>query len=902
MSNGLEGKTLSDFIKNQETQLKEYLEQNDLQINKLGVIGFFINLLGNTTFDVKQYYDKLFQESFLSTSREDYNILMHASKYGFNPSYASPSVASGNFIFDFTKMPRPASDVEKREVIFYDIKFNVDGYVFTSDTQYKFVREKDNYYCVVTNLEEGYSEYVSSSGPLIEAPFFSVKQVSKQRETLKIQNYEYGNFYPYEIELDDGYFSDIIVKVRDPEETGSYDDPEKWPQYKLVHRKHAGYSEKVAFLKRLGARRVLIEFGSGNIGTYVPNTNALIKLYKTQGSKGNVQVETETSFEKTTKVTATDYKINEDTGEETSVNSFSASSVLKMGKIEFFYSEGGEDLLVGEDLRDKALEYAQSRDNLLSEKDFYNIGKKHYDDFKFTFKKFQILENTFYLHKCFRDQYYFPIKSTSLTIPVIDKSTVPSLSGSVYSEDEGLKSGEWEFYIVATDGFNDTEKSDTVTLTVDDTDNAVNLSWDIVENANSYFIYGKHEDDDNYRRWKVIGSEEDNLKEDDGGGGTYILDVSNRESKISFNPVFAVNDKEFISPFVYKFNEFMNWYDGYILKDNLIININDIYSEDQKNIDLPVFFFNVWYHYGKSITSVDLKSTSDISEYDFYLSIEEEGINDESLDEIDENTYRYEFSDSDHGIFWDKISLKLEVFSSSGSFVIKLKTKQFYQIIDIKDQLKIINHTLDSSEKIIGIPVIDRDKYREDSEYYLDKIDNYLDDVSFSENRLITDNINFSFLNTYKISSKFLKHITTQKYDSFDIVLPLKLSVEMYVSRENIRKNNINIEDEREKIEEELIDLLQEKYTGTEITFYNTHIVDFIHDNDFVKYVKVKLKDSEDTTIDDGLEIREINDIINSINDDGSLSSVEKKETILEYTPPYFYWDFDNIEIEVIFE
>ncbi|MFW6247166.1 MAG: hypothetical protein ACOC22_03290, partial [bacterium] len=77
MSNGLEGKTLSDFIKNQETQLKEYLEQNDLQINKLGVIGFFINLLGNTTFDVKQYYDKLFQESFLSTSREDYNILMH---------------------------------------------------------------------------------------------------------------------------------------------------------------------------------------------------------------------------------------------------------------------------------------------------------------------------------------------------------------------------------------------------------------------------------------------------------------------------------------------------------------------------------------------------------------------------------------------------------------------------------------------------------------------------------------------------------------------------------------------------------------------------------------------------------------------------------------------------------
>jgi len=65
-------KTPQDFIDEETENIKTYLaDHNDVQVNKLGIIGFMMNLLGNIRYDSTQYYQKLFIESNASTARDE---------------------------------------------------------------------------------------------------------------------------------------------------------------------------------------------------------------------------------------------------------------------------------------------------------------------------------------------------------------------------------------------------------------------------------------------------------------------------------------------------------------------------------------------------------------------------------------------------------------------------------------------------------------------------------------------------------------------------------------------------------------------------------------------------------------------------------------------------------------
>lgn len=59
---------LSEFYMN---ALKSELSIYDLQANKVGFLGFLVNMLSNITYDSKIYKDMLFKESFPATAQQD---------------------------------------------------------------------------------------------------------------------------------------------------------------------------------------------------------------------------------------------------------------------------------------------------------------------------------------------------------------------------------------------------------------------------------------------------------------------------------------------------------------------------------------------------------------------------------------------------------------------------------------------------------------------------------------------------------------------------------------------------------------------------------------------------------------------------------------------------------------
>lgn len=63
--------TPEEFAEFYMTALKDELGVYDLQANKVGFLGFLVNILGNVTYDSKVYKDFLFKEAFPATAQQD---------------------------------------------------------------------------------------------------------------------------------------------------------------------------------------------------------------------------------------------------------------------------------------------------------------------------------------------------------------------------------------------------------------------------------------------------------------------------------------------------------------------------------------------------------------------------------------------------------------------------------------------------------------------------------------------------------------------------------------------------------------------------------------------------------------------------------------------------------------
>ena len=123
--------------------------------------------------------------------------------------------------------------------------------------------------------------------------------------------------------------------------------------------------------------------------------------------------------------------------------------------------------------------------------------------------------------------------------------------------------------------------------------------------------------------------------------------------------------------------------------------------------------------------------------------------------------------------------------------------------------------------------------------------------------------------------------------------LPIKISIQIFASQAYINLHNVNTVDAKKELIKTLAQTLFDKYTGTQVSFYRTQIIDLIHNLSWVKSCIVQIFDNKN------LEIPEGNfEIIPQLE---AISQLDKFGAII-YCPIYFLWDLENISVDITYE
>jgi hypothetical protein len=896
--------TPEDFVNYYYEKLKADLGVYDLQISKVGFIGFFLNLLGYTHFDLKQYYDSLFKEAFVGTSQTEESQYLHAAIYGYIPTFATAAVATGTIEFDMVNwLPRRQDGVIRREVIVgynsstgtyvpLSSTFTVSNIQFSIDTVYKFVEVEANgsyYYYTDITTSGGAKINTPSSSATISVPLYSTSQYNSKKIEFELKPYNYGSFQTYYFGIDAGYYlSALEVFVTEVDSTIE-------EQYAVKYTKYLEKgNDKSVFLRKITSTNYVIEFGSGIRGKWISGAKIRIVVNTSQGAAGNLIDKTSFKVQVTGTVLAFDYVSVG--GQLTSADSNPV--IMQQPIVNFDYSESGLDPLSGEDLRDAIVNYIQTRDNLVSQQDFYNIAADYLDDFKFLFKKFNVFDNIFHLCRSFRDRNQTIFYTTTHSVQVMNLAftTLPTytITAGATAAGGSLTTNTYYYFVVAIDIWGQTNPTAIKSIYVDNGagKNAVTITWDYVPYATLYRVYGREANYQNLQYWEVTpGSIETTYNYvDDGTTGTPTSNIplEYELQELYYRPTFTINSRSFISPFAYKGNTRMNYYDGYIIKDLARIEFSEITPLTATlgtGFDIPMSYLNLEYDESTSRTIVRLKSYQTISNLAFTVSIYCEGLNiaDKRMAcfPLSDNYFEYYYSNADtFGMFEGEIQIEVkggisdsiisgeietyeieedvsdilnikfndsstgymdefvEVVFTPGSRVasqivdeinaafslgilvasvyedddgnnrIKLvaptgasvynifiaadstclavlgltgnstepailngtlttakftcKTDKFYQLTDISDQLRLVRYKTGDDSYIVNIPVVDDILFDSDPDYYLDKIKSFITTSSFTENRMITDNIQCGFLNSYLIESPFIESIFLQ--------------------------------------------------------------------------------------------------------------------------------------------
>lgn len=933
-------KTPEDFINYYSDSLKTELNTFDIQINKAGFLGYLLNILGYTNYDLKNYYDYLFKESFVATAKVDENLFLHSSIYGYQPGFATPSQASGNFSVDVSFLPAKSSNVYRREILLngigdVPINFSINDIPFSTSSAYKFVEEgTSNWYCVITR-SDGSSMYVPSSTSNISASLYDCSQYTLTKYDIQIPNYLFNSFYTHTFTIDEGYYiSDIEVYVKGKNDTS-------YTQYDINYVKYiVSGTDNVVFLKKLSTTSFSLEFGSGTRGTWVPNSQATIYVKVTKGLTGNVTASSETIVLSPKQITVTDYDSNNTI---LYVYSYSSANYIKAL---INYSENGKNPSTGDILREEVIKYIQTRDNMISKRDFSNITDKYLHDYSFLFRKTAVYDNIFYLLRTFRDRYQNVIRTTNHSVYQLDYTSpltnLTATSGTVTTGT--LPAGTHYYKVSATDGIGKTICTDQVSITIDGTTvKSVNLTWTALPNAERYIVYRRESNSQNMY-WETFT----NTFTDTGSTGIIIPSTNLPDGSVNYIlwPRYYINNTSFISPFLYKYNSFMDWYDGFVFYDFLYITFSEILIIDKTDVSYspaPIYI-NILYDKVLKKSTIYVKSYQELEDSLTYpmecpdkpltttaitLTIPELDLSNQAMTYITDinnanyKSFKYEYTDNEGLIIEEgfHINLKLSKYeiitlydqfgtvkSTYCDWVDKTQynSKSVTQVYNIKDQLtlvKYLNHSVTPAVKnVMNIPIMEESVFNLDQQYYLDRLKDFIVDLRFKENRMISDEVQFRFLNTYLSEAFFTIRTLIQAYN-YDIKLPLKLTVDIKVNMDYVTNNSIILSDEKDKMLTEVALYLQESFTGTNIIFYNSMIVDKIHNYGFVKSAVVTVKDSNDLIITGGIEVLKgvvIDENLTPLKLDTDDVAYNKKYMALKYIPVFYWWDIDNISLNFL--
>jgi hypothetical protein len=973
-----------DYINHYVDILKKEYKFNNLKVNYHGFVGFLMNLFAWTNYDLKQYYDYLFKEGFLSTSEDVKNLYQHASRYGYTVGFAIPTTVRGNFIFNLSNIPPMISETYKREITFpTPLKIKIGNYEFQTDSQYVFIEENSAYYCQI-NSANSRQRLISSASPLFKVPIYNLKQYIITSYDKVIPNYDYGSYYQYSFNIDDkDYLNDLVVNIK---KSGSSD----YEQYNISRIKSFDTSiSKNVYLDQKSDRLYIIELGNGYHGVWLPNSIINIDIYTTKGKIVN-SLATQKGIAIGT-FSIIDYDSNGTIVDQEDIN-FSATNLV----VDCQTVDGGTDTLTSSDLKNDIVRWVETRDNLINKTDFFNTFERYLKDFDVIFKKSHFIDNNFYLCRILRDQYKNVLYTTNYTYKCLkfdDPNLIKNLTTTIlpnYTNSE-LQIGRHYYKIVAVDKFYKAIPSQQITTTIldpgDDSDTAISLTWDVVPEAEYYKIFGRtnqynqywivdkdHIDIDgqvyfidmgqigtpencgnvysplinvNFPEFEIDLSEIINLTEDfyewnlysnDENGITYkivnktfwfppvsitrekdgvetdiyIFNTSRLDQLVGNSCVIidrilyiklkkpftagvdlikAKYDKDvtLMSPFVYKYNSFFDWFEGYFLYDNIVQYF--MITQVTPGITIPVSHINVVYYPEVDKTYIFINSHQSLNNnYIFKMKIDDLDNTYVDIYYVDlledylpsENHY-FRMID---GFIDISIKINIECYQFS-NLQFRGSTAEFQQTYKIDDQLVLPKYISEDDEYYIcNIPVLNflppvvTDIDYNDYDYIYSQIFEFVQQSNIHGNRIQSDSVQTRFLNSAFCDSYFSDKILIQDYNH-NIILPLNISVEIKYKNQNI--------DSSDDIELLIADYLQNYATGVNIKFYKSQIIDLIHDyNPDILSVKVDVFDSYGSPLDNGVEVKP---------QDSLLPSIDTKLKMLEYVSVYWWWNLNNIII-----
>lgn len=773
--------TPEEFITHYHDELKTKLNASNIKLSRVGFLGFFLELLGNVQFDVKQYYDSLLREAFPITADQTTNLSYHSNLYGHTIGLAKFSKIKGSVRFILGTLPIPISIVNTREIVLTNVNIATDSIPFVLLSDYKIIMKRSDqvnftYVCEITNTQ-GKRKVIPFlvSNPSVEIS--ELQQYEIDSTTFTSPKYVFGTHYSYTIEIpEDQHISDIKAFINGVE-------------FKTQQTKDfVSGTDEVIFYQQSSVTTLLIRLGSGFRGRYIPSSTIRIDVYKTHGSKGNIGTQIIKGAKG--KVHIFDYDAND----ELINQQVDLKVISQFLEFDVEAGEQGVDPLEGEDLRDDLIRFIQSRENLISETDFRDILPNYFKKFDVLFKKTHCVENNVYIYNLFNDRYFYPVH-------VVTTSML---------EDDFLST--------------------------------------------------------------MIGN------------------------KAIYHPELTVNGETFISPFLYTRDDLLGIYRGIIVKKDPTFYFTNFTRQVTNDLSTPPAVY-IEFEYTITDTIIKIKSAGDISAYTFILTVPLLEITNETMTPgPDDNTFEYVYG---MGIIAEDVEMTVDTYfdldgDTNDEFVYRFIFENVRQGIPITDVLMLRSHLrkTDGNRYIINLPVIKKDTFEEDELYYSNKIVSSLGNLVLSENRMISDDVQVRYLNTYYIPNNYVEKVTKQEY-THDITLPLVITLDLKIDRATIVRDDLNVDTIIEELRLTVAQFLSENKSGIDITFYRTEIVDLTHNQNWVKSLSVQVHDSNNQEIENGnIETIPQKEFVKLLT----------KEELLDFAPVYWYWAINNVNINYVLE
>jgi len=385
-------KTPDDFIKTYQDQLKDITQSNNIQISKVGFIGYFLNILGELQYDVKQYYDFLFMESFPITATQSTNLKLHSQLHNYDILNAKPALLNGDISININSINNLTGSIVSRKINIVDLDFWIDDLHYVSDSTINLEIARINgeliYTAEILTPTDQKLYTINPVSPII--PITETYQRETEEQVHFIPNYSYGTHYTLEIPLDDIQLETIEVFI-------------DGVQYETRTTKlNANADDLIVFFEVLSDGVLKITTGSGIQGFHVPNTELILNLITTKGSKGNIGKISVLDVAGT--MTVLDYDVG---GVLLPTQRYpDIQSVITLNISDGI---GGKDALTGDALRKELISHIQTKDNLVSETDFKNILDSIFSVFDFIFKKTDLMDNNIYCYVPLYDDFLIPL-------------------------------------------------------------------------------------------------------------------------------------------------------------------------------------------------------------------------------------------------------------------------------------------------------------------------------------------------------------------------------------------------------------------------------------------------------------------------------------------------------------